>query len=99
MCCTYLPSDCSSGDLLYQTCYMLTVNCMRSDILQIILSGEARRPRQIVKVLNSEGKVIAYAKPRCPMVNYYLIFIICLISAEPVSILVPLQCPFHLFFF
>jgi hypothetical protein len=72
---------------------------MRLDILQIILSGEARRPRQIVKVLNSEGKVIAYAKPRCPMVNYYLIFIICLISAEPVSILVPLQCPFHLFFF
>lgn len=74
----YLSSDLSSDDVLYQTCYMLTVNCIWSNILQMILSGEAGRPRQVVKVLNSEGKVIAYAKPRCPMVISCLIFLICL---------------------
>ncbi|XP_020973636.1 phosphatidylinositol/phosphatidylcholine transfer protein SFH8 isoform X3 [Arachis ipaensis] len=35
---------------------------------EMILNGETRGTRQIVKVLNSEGKVIAYAKPRFPMV-------------------------------
>lgn len=35
----------------------------------MILHGEAQCARQIVTVSNSEGKIIAYAKPRYPLVR------------------------------
>ena len=62
---------------------MLTVNCMQKNILQMILSGKARQPGQAVKVLNSEGKVVAHAKPRFPMVICCMVFIIWLNRVEP----------------
>ncbi|CAA6671470.1 unnamed protein product [Spirodela intermedia] len=52
-------------------------DCLRSDkgpwkdpnILKMILNGEAQCARQIVTVSNSDGKVIAYAKPHYPMIR------------------------------
>ncbi|KAM0011103.1 putative CRAL-TRIO lipid binding domain, CRAL/TRIO domain, CRAL/TRIO domain superfamily [Helianthus debilis subsp. tardiflorus] len=39
------------------------------EILQLALNSEARRTRQVVKVLNSEGEIVAYAKPQLPMLR------------------------------
>ncbi|KAG0462741.1 hypothetical protein HPP92_021217 [Vanilla planifolia] len=51
--------------------------CMNSDkgpwkdpqILKMVLSGEVKCARQIVTVSNSEGKIIAYAKPLYPKIK------------------------------
>ncbi|XP_073003032.1 phosphatidylinositol/phosphatidylcholine transfer protein SFH8-like [Typha latifolia] len=51
--------------------------CLKSDrgpwkdphILKMILNGEAQCARQIVTVNNSEGKIIAYARPQYPTIK------------------------------
>nr|XP_043623121.1 phosphatidylinositol/phosphatidylcholine transfer protein SFH8-like [Erigeron canadensis] len=39
------------------------------EILKLAVNSEARRARQVVKVLNSEGKIVAYAKPQLPVLR------------------------------
>ncbi|KAI3790845.1 hypothetical protein L2E82_04213 [Cichorium intybus] len=41
----------------------------QNKLLEMIEASEARRARQVVKVLNSEGKIVAYAKPQLPMLR------------------------------
>ncbi|KAL0921121.1 hypothetical protein M5K25_008158 [Dendrobium thyrsiflorum] len=51
--------------------------CMKSDkgpwqdpnIMKMVLSGEVHTARQIVTVSNSDGKIIAYTNPQCPLMR------------------------------
>lgn len=45
--------------------------------IQMVMNGEARHARQVVKVLNSDGKVVAYAKPQYPMVCPTELLLLC----------------------
>lgn len=63
-------SLCLPIDLAVDIFYILAMQLDIFSIKQMVLNGEANYARQIVTISNSEGKIIAYAKPQYPTVKF-----------------------------